>query len=162
MGRSSRDRLSGHAALPVRRPRQRQHGELTGHHVRHFDGIADSPDVRVLGAHLRIDDDSTSSADPESGRRRQSGLRPHAEREDHEVCWQSGSTFRDHDQPSVGRPIDPRQAIAQLEPHALRKQVIHERGRDFRVEGRHDLWQFLQDDGRKTAMDQVLTPFLIR
>jgi hypothetical protein len=34
-------------------------GVLTRQHVRHFDDVADSPDVRIGCAHLRIDSNDT-------------------------------------------------------------------------------------------------------
>ena len=68
----------------------------------------------------------------------------HANRQDHEICGQSRTAFRDHDQAAIGSIIDPRQAVAEMERHALRHQVLLQRRGHLGIERRHDLRQLFQ------------------
>jgi hypothetical protein len=135
------DGLGRHAALAIRRARERQHGILTRHDVRHFDDVAHCPDLRIGRAHLRIDDDAAARADQKAGRLGQLGLGSHADGEDDEIGWQAGAALRDHDQSSVGPLVDAGQPITEWELHALRDQVFREWDHDLRIERGHDLRQ---------------------
>ena len=154
--RASGDGLGRHPALAIRRARERQHGVLSRHHVRHFDHVADRPDVRIGRAHLRIDDDAAARTDLEAGRLGQLGLGSHADGEDDEIGWKTGAALRDHDQAAVSPLVDAGQPVAEMELHALRDQVLHEWDRDLRIERGHDLRQLFQHGHGESAMDQVL------
>ena len=56
-----------------------------GDEVLDLDGVADREDVRVGGAHVIVDADPAAVADLEPGRLGQRGVRPHADRENHDV-----------------------------------------------------------------------------
>ena len=84
-GIASGDHVGGDAALPVRRPGQRNQAPLAGDEVLDLDGIADGEDVGVAGAHVLVNADAAALADFEAGRLGQRRVRPHAEREDHDV-----------------------------------------------------------------------------
>ncbi len=69
-----------------------------------------------------------------------SGL--HADGQNDEIGWQPGAALRNDDQAAAIALFDPRKPVAQMELHALRGQVLHERDRHLRIQRRHDLRQF--------------------
>ena len=84
-GVATGDHIGSDAALPVRRPRERDEAPFTGDEVPHLDGIADGEDIRIARSHVLIHADAAALADFESGRFRETDLRANAKRKDHKV-----------------------------------------------------------------------------
>ena len=79
------DHVGRDAALPVRRPRQRDEALLAGDAVRLLDRVAHGEDVGVAGAHLIVHDDAAALADLDAGHLGERGLGLHPDAEDHDV-----------------------------------------------------------------------------
>ena len=79
------DHFGRDAALAVGRPGQRDERPLAGDEILDFDRVAHGEDIRVAGAHLLVDADAAALADLDAGHLRQRRLRPHADRQDHDV-----------------------------------------------------------------------------
>ena len=114
--------------LAVRRPGERDQAPLTGDEIPDLDGVADREDVRVAGAHLLVDADPAELPDLDPGHPRQSGVRSHTEREDHDVGWIVLAGLCRHRQRIVSGLLEAGDAVAQRDVHAvLLEEVAHER-----------------------------------
>src|ERR1700758_3586988 len=142
--RTSGNGLGRYSTLAIRWPCERQHGFLTGYHIRHLDNVPDSPDIWIGRAHLRIDNDPAARTYPEAGCLGQFGLGSHAYGEDDEIRWEAGTALRNHDQTAVRPLVDVGQPVTQMEVHPLCDEVLHEWDRYFRIEWWHDLRQLFQ------------------
>ncbi len=80
------DHIGRDAALPVRRPCERDQGPFAGDEILDFDRVSDGENIRVARAHVFVDADPAALADLEPSRLCQRGLRTHADGEDHDVC----------------------------------------------------------------------------
>lgn len=80
-----RDHVGDAATLQVRGVRERHQGGLAGEAVDLLDRVAHRIHIGGAGAQLLVHGDPAALADPQASRRGQRGVRPHADRGDHEI-----------------------------------------------------------------------------
>ena len=157
--RESRPAITSAAMRPCRLagPASAIEAPLAGDEVLDLDGVADGEDVRVARAHLLVDADAAAFADLEAGRLRQRGVRPHAEREDHDVGRIRSS--RTWSGPRARRPsacLNPATPSLSARCTPCLLHVALDEARHFPVERRQHLVEHLDQGHVEPAMDEVL------
>ena len=143
---AAEDVVGGDAALAVGRPGQRNDRPPAAGRAGDLDGVAHGADGGVAGPHVLVDDDAAGRADLQARLARQSRLRPHAHRQDHQAAGDRLAAREVRRQPPAFRG-DGRDARPQPQVHAVGLQVLVDGGDHLRVGGDEDLrGQFDQRD----------------
>ena len=143
------------AALLVGGPRQRDHGPSAGVGVEYFDHIAHGEDVRVLGLHVVVDDDTAPLVEGQASVFRDAAVRANADGQDDELRFDGGAALQGRDD-GVALVFEGGDRVAQLEADALVADLAVEHLRHLKVEGRHDLIRRLEDGDVDAGFFQVL------
>ena len=144
--RAPGDRLGGDAALPVRRPGERHDRLLAGDDVAHLDRVADRPDVRIGGAHLRRRRRcrrAAPSASPASRARPVSGRTPIA-RMTRSAGSRAPLSVSDDERPVRRRPRSPRGRRRAAASRPSREVLARPGAAISGIERRHHLRQLLE------------------
>ena len=144
-GIASGDHVGRDAALPVRRPGQRDQAPLSGPEVLHLDRIADGEDVRIAGAHVLVDADAAAFADLEPGRLGQRRVGPHAEREDHDVGRILLAGLGLHLERAAVQLRESGHPVVERQLHAMLRQMPFDEVRHLAVHGGEDLIEHLDE-----------------
>ena len=155
-GIASGDHIGRDPALPVRRPGQRNKAPLSGPEVLDFDGIADGEDVRVARAHVLVHADAAAFADREAGRFGQRRVRPHADREDHDVRREGFAGARLDLDRAAFQLLESDHAVVGDNLHAMPFDMALDKARDLRVQRGQDVIGLLDEGHVEPEMDQVL------
>lgn len=122
------------AALLVGGPRQQDHGPSAGVGVEYFDHIAHGEDVRVLGLHVVVDDDTAPLVEGQASVFRDAAVRANADGQDDELRFDGGAALQGRDD-GVALVFEGGDRVAQLEADALVADLAVEHLRHLKVEG---------------------------
>ena len=110
-----------------------------------LDRVTDGEDVRVARAHVLVDADASALAELEPGRFGERRLRPHADREHHDVRRVGLPGAREDLERAVRGLAESGDAVIELELDAVLDHVALDEARHLGVERRHDLVQLFDE-----------------
>jgi hypothetical protein len=102
---------------------------LASDHVVYLDGVADSPNVRIVGAHLIIYPNATALANAGSCGLCEAGFGTNTNRQDNHIAGVLGARLRVHNDGSVGPRLETRHAVPQRNADAVFLQSLSHRSR---------------------------------